>query len=204
MSITKPVLAIDCDDVLLHYVPAVAEWHNQVYGTQLSLSDFTSFQFSQVWGGDSASTLDKVNLFSTTEEYKQLKCIEGAKSALEQLHQHVDLIVITARFPDRAQITQQWLDSNFPGLITKVYYTFDKASVCEQLNAYAIIDDSASNIAKCQHVVQKAILFDHEQSYLWNKDTCNLDPNKFVRAHSWQEVVNILIPSTTIHSSRLK
>lgn len=202
---SKPVLAIDCDDVLLHYVPAVVEWHNQVYATQLTLNDFTSFQFSRIWGGDNDGTVEKVKRFSETEEYEQLQCIEGAKQALEELSKYYELNVVTARFPDRAEITQRWIDTNFPGLIHKIYYTFDKATACQQLNAYALIDDSVSNIAKCQQVVTKSILFDHNQTYLWNKDVSNLDSKKFVRAHSWKEIVDILAPPAqqTIHTSSL-
>jgi len=37
---TKPLIAIDMDDVLCQTNASVAEWHNETYGTDMSLDKF--------------------------------------------------------------------------------------------------------------------------------------------------------------------
>jgi hypothetical protein len=45
---TKPVLAIDVDEVLGRFVPVLAEFHNATYSTTLTADDFHSYNFVEV------------------------------------------------------------------------------------------------------------------------------------------------------------
>lgn len=45
----KPVVAVDIDEVLAHFVPALAEFHNHKFGTDLTADDFHSYSFAEVW-----------------------------------------------------------------------------------------------------------------------------------------------------------
>jgi hypothetical protein len=38
----KPVVAVDVDEVLAQFVPALVQWHNRVHGTELSVETFFS------------------------------------------------------------------------------------------------------------------------------------------------------------------
>ena len=44
----KPVLAVDIDEVLARFTPAVIQFHNDNYGSNLKLDDFHSYEFYQV------------------------------------------------------------------------------------------------------------------------------------------------------------
>jgi hypothetical protein len=57
---TKPIIAVDIDEVLAYFVPAVALFHNETYSTDLTAESFFSYEFTEVWGGTSDETCDKV------------------------------------------------------------------------------------------------------------------------------------------------
>ena len=44
----RPVVAVDCDEVLCQFVPAMAAYHNHHHGTNLTLADFHSYRFCEV------------------------------------------------------------------------------------------------------------------------------------------------------------
>ena len=62
----KPVVAVDIDEVLALFIPALAEFHNEVYGgkdgniANLSAASFVSYEFHNVWGGTKEECSDKV------------------------------------------------------------------------------------------------------------------------------------------------
>lgn len=45
---TKPILAIDVDEVLALFIPALATFHNSEYQTQLEAEHFHSYEFHKV------------------------------------------------------------------------------------------------------------------------------------------------------------
>jgi hypothetical protein len=47
----RNTIAVDIDEVLGLFVPALCDFHNETYGTTLSPADFTSYRFCDVWGG---------------------------------------------------------------------------------------------------------------------------------------------------------
>ena len=46
-----PIVAVDLDECLGKFVPPLAEFHNEAYGTSLQLKDFHSYHFCQVGSG---------------------------------------------------------------------------------------------------------------------------------------------------------
>ena len=65
MSPTKPVLAIDVDEVIAYFIPSLADFHNETYGdTVLTAQSFFSYDFCKVWGGSLEDSYIKVCLFT--------------------------------------------------------------------------------------------------------------------------------------------
>lgn len=59
----KAIIAVDVDEVLAYFMPALAKYHNETYGgVQLTSDSFTSYEFHNVWGGTKEETLSKVQL----------------------------------------------------------------------------------------------------------------------------------------------
>lgn len=60
-STSKPVLAVDVDEVLAHLIPTLADFHNEHYGgDQLTSESFKGHEFHRVWGGSREETSKKV------------------------------------------------------------------------------------------------------------------------------------------------
>lgn len=58
---SKPVLAVDVDEVLGFFIPALAEFHNEAYpGFNLTPDSFHSYDFCKVWGGTVEDSYKKV------------------------------------------------------------------------------------------------------------------------------------------------
>lgn len=197
---TKPVLAVDCDDVLCHYVPALLQWHNKEYHTTYALEDVKTFRLEDFWGGDAKQTVQKINAFSATEQYKRLLPIAGALQALHELKRKYTLVIVTARnFAKTAEATERWIEVHLPDLFSSIHYSSDKASVCKELNAVALIDDSVRNITSCAAVLPKVILFTNEDQYAWTKDA--VLPNLNI-CRNWQEITTLLMSESRIISAR--
>ena len=45
----KPVIAVDLDEVLGQFVPAIVAFHNATYGSSYTAEDFFSYRFADVW-----------------------------------------------------------------------------------------------------------------------------------------------------------
>ena len=48
----KPVVAVDIDEVLGGFLPALIDYYNHSYNTKFTLDDFHSYRFAEVWGGN--------------------------------------------------------------------------------------------------------------------------------------------------------
>jgi len=48
-AMTKPIIAIDCDDVIVGSAPYILQHYNTTYGTTLDISDFYSEDLT-LWG----------------------------------------------------------------------------------------------------------------------------------------------------------
>lgn len=59
---TKPVLAVDVDEVIAFFIPSLAVFHNEVYGGDVPLTaqSFFSYDFCKVWGGSVEDSYVKV------------------------------------------------------------------------------------------------------------------------------------------------
>lgn len=44
----KPILAIDIDEVLAHFIPMLATYHNDLYDSSLTADSFVSYSFHEV------------------------------------------------------------------------------------------------------------------------------------------------------------
>src|SRR3989339_79251 len=60
------LIGIDIDDVLLHFTPALIEYHNHTYKTSLTYDQFKSPNFWEVWGGTKEESRKKVDDFFKT------------------------------------------------------------------------------------------------------------------------------------------
>ncbi|KAK7468584.1 hypothetical protein VKT23_003088 [Stygiomarasmius scandens] len=158
-----PVIAVDLDDVLSQTNLKVAEWHNKVHGTSMTLADFYYYYYwkNPYWGG-LQETFDKVREFYETKQIFEATPVPGAREGVNTLRDMgFRLVIVTARSTDVKEESWKWVQKWFPGVFDTVVCTgqfkdankaghevttkLSKAQVCADLNARLLIDDSAEN-----------------------------------------------------------
>lgn len=145
------VIAFDLDDILSYHVETLAEWHNENYGTNLTIEDFKTHNFWMDWGGTKEEAIQKVIAFFNSDHGKKTKVMAGAKEGIDYLKQREELVITTAKLDELKQHTLDWVNENFPGCFSQVLFTnnlarndkplFNKTNACLKLNVKFIVED---------------------------------------------------------------
>jgi hypothetical protein len=121
--------------------------------------------------------------------------IAGAKAVLGQLHDRYRLVAVTSRRAELSEITREWLDSNYPGLIDEVIHSgfygkgnvddhkMTKTEILLGIGAQYLIDDMPKHCLSAAEAGISTILFGN---YGWNRDV-EL-PDGVVRCKDWNAV----------------
>ncbi|KAF8898466.1 hypothetical protein BD779DRAFT_1484082 [Infundibulicybe gibba] len=166
-STTGPVIAIDLDDVLSQTNEEVASWHNEMYGTNMDISQFYYYYYwkNPFWGTP-AETFTKVKEFYSANRIHKANTVPGAREGAQTLRDMgYRLIIVTARSPDIADRSWEWVNQHFPHIFDSVICTgqfkdadktghevvtkLSKSQVCAELKARVLIDDSLENAMQC-------------------------------------------------------
>ncbi|KAH9853054.1 hypothetical protein C2E23DRAFT_868248 [Lenzites betulinus] len=191
----RPVIAVDMDDVLSQTNDAVAKWHNDTYGTKMTLDDFYYYYYwmNPYWGNPT-ETVQKVEKIWETDYLEKAPAVPGAyEGVLHLKNLGFRLVVVTARQPRELDRSLGWLDAHFPGLFETVICTgqsqetladehelvtkLSKADVCRRIGAKFLVDDSAENALKCATADPPVpvLLFG---DYAWNRHAAHYDDVK--------------------------
>lgn len=202
----KPLIGIDCDDVLLNFVETFILWHNKKYGTTAKLTDHTTYYFFSSLGINEEESAQRVAAFGLTQTYHNLPPMPGAKAFLQELSKHATLVVITARQHHHAEITKRNIEMHFPGLISRIIHAprlegpdadIVKARICAQEGIAVLIDDNHANLAHCAAHTPRVPGIIYTQP--WNQQViCD----KTRRGHTHEEIIKhvLEILETTTHT----
>lgn len=192
---TKPLVAIDIDDVLAHHAKAMVAYSNSVYGTNLTIDDYSE-HWSNMWKIDHAQTKIRADKYHQTDDMLHYEHNQDADAVLRALSKTHRLIIVTARRNDVIGITEQWVNKHFDGIfeaihhagiwdssITDESYTATKADLCASLGVNYLVDDQSKHCNAAAQAGIQAIMFG---DYPWNKHD-ELHPN-VVRCHDWAAV----------------
>ncbi|GAW03394.1 had-superfamily hydrolase [Lentinula edodes] len=148
---SRPVIAVDLDDVLSQTNAEVARWHNEQYGTNMTLNDFYYYYYWKARPTDLSYCETQFNL-------RGIEPLLGRKLGLDQ--SMVSRVICTGQFKDATKDGHE--------IVTKL----SKAQVCADLKARLLIDDSSENALQVSTSSSAAtpptpvLLFGH---YEWNK-----------------------------------
>ncbi|KAH9945618.1 hypothetical protein B0H21DRAFT_429036 [Amylocystis lapponica] len=163
----KPIIAVDLDDVLSQTNKVVMEWHNDTYGTNLTLDEcYYYYYWKNPHWGTPDETFRKVEEFYQTGRLDSAPRIEGAVEGVLTLRDMgFRLVVVTARQRRELERSMAWLHSNFGDAFETMICTgqsqetladehdaltkLSKAEVCRKIGARLMIDDSVENALKC-------------------------------------------------------
>ncbi|EIW86468.1 hypothetical protein CONPUDRAFT_86438 [Coniophora puteana RWD-64-598 SS2] len=166
-----PVIAVDLDDVLSQTNEVVSQWHNEAFGSKVTLDNFYYYYYwKNPYWGTPLETHTKVRDFYTTGRIFDAIPVPGAKEGVMALrNMGYRLVVVTARGNDWHTSSWAWVEKHFPGLFHSLICTgqfansgpkqangsvftatkLSKADVCIDLGAKVLIDDSIENALSC-------------------------------------------------------
>lgn len=195
----RVTVAVDVDEVLAHFLPALIEYHNTEHGTELELSDFHSYRFSDVWGGSSEETIRKVHHFFESVWFHEMPVVRGARATLERHMDSFNYVVVTSRQHSIERQTRLWLQRNFPGLFSDILFgnhygltgkKRSKPELCRSVGAQLLIDDNISYARECAASGMRVIMFDWDRQYRYSAYDPDEDPlpDTVLHVHSWGAV----------------
>jgi 5'(3')-deoxyribonucleotidase len=189
----KEVLAVDIDEVLFPFMPEFVKFHNQEYGTQLTAGDFYCYDFDAVLGLPTLEVTNRIVDF-IQRDWLHVPPIEAAEESIIRLADRFDLAVVTARERLSEKATRVWLDNYFIDLIgshnflghygASIEKPRTKVSVCKELGAVALIDDSIRHTSECPREGVEGVLFG---DYAWNQAPSL--PDGVTRCEDWEKTV---------------
>ena len=192
----KKIIAVDIDDTIGNTAEEFVRYSNDMWGTSLTEEDFDE-DWAKVWGTDYEETVRRAHLIHEEDPrlFLQIGVKDHSFEVLSQLARSYTIVCATSRRRSIAPITKEWLDVNYPGIFSSLYFSgiFDeqrtgsalltKAELLREIGADYLIDDQLKHCRAAVDNDMRAILFG---TYTWNQDD-NL-PESVTRCHDWLEV----------------
>ena len=194
---SKPIIAVDFDDVICEFNRCYAEHHNQEYGTSVQYKDIWSFDMPTIWNLDIKIINTRVRWFCHQRHHTITVCPEAA-SVLPRLAQTHELHIVTSRCESLCDITTAWLQSNQLNVFSKLHFTNglgslhpdrkrSKLSVCHEIGALCLIEDAAANAEATAEGGVPVLLPDRP----WNRLTRKHE--LITRAAGWTHIEQIVL-----------
>jgi FMN phosphatase YigB (HAD superfamily) len=194
---SKPIIAVDADDTLFDENTAVRLFHNAKYGTSHTADDylrpgaFDTF-WEHIWNTDKPETIRRYEEFIDYKLEHPIPPLPGALEAVQKLKQQYELVIVTSRDQRAVDMTHRALLEHYPNVFQDVHFVSlwgkgekaTKATICEEIGAAYLIDDSYEHCLLVAEAGIRAIVFGR---YGWNR-TQALGPG-MVRAENWQAVL---------------
>lgn len=195
---SKPIIAIDCDDTIINTASNFLDYYNNTFGTNVELKDYYSSDLS-LWKADRETFDARVHSYLNSADYQNITPFDDAINVIDQLSDKFELHIVTARPDSLVDITKSMLQLHFPDKFNSIIFTNDlsskkrtKAEVCNELSASYLIDDHIHHAEiAAEHGISVLLFGD----YPWN-ETSNLHAN-IQRVQNWHQIQDILLKSTT-------
>lgn len=191
------ILAVDIDDVLAQFMPALIRFHNDSYGSQLTMDDFHSYDFHRVWGGSPSECQDKMDAFFDSHYFVDgIEPMQGSRDTLEALKRlGYELHIVTSRQYKVAEHTMTWIRKYYDNVFSDVHMGNhyartgthrSKSQICKDIGAKLLIDDSSRYANECAAAGIPVILYGN---YAWNTDEVTSSVPCIRRCASWSTVL---------------
>ncbi|XP_039145255.1 uncharacterized protein LOC120282500 [Dioscorea cayenensis subsp. rotundata] len=202
----KIVVAVDVDEVLGSFLPAVNKFIADRYSLNHSLADYFVYEFYKIWNCSPAEADIRVHEFFETSYFKMgIHPIPGAKHILQSLSLFCNLYVVTSRQNAIKDQTLEWIEKHYPGLFQEVHFgnyfalngqSRSKSEICRSLGAQVLIDDNPQFALECAEAGTKVLLFDYDNSYPWCKSGTAASHPQVTIVQNWREVKQHLLSWT--------
>ncbi len=186
------IIGVDIDEVLADFIPELLDYHNELYGTNLTKDKIHSYNLCNFFGGTREEVLKKVYDFYETHSFKNLSIVSGSQEGIQALSENNKLVIITSRPPITQEITTVWLQKHFLNKFFSIHFTDElvkkegnkikKSDICIDLGVDIMIEDSLKNALECASIGIKVLLLDCP----WNQSEDLAEG--ITRVKSWEEI----------------
>ena len=187
------IIGLDLDDVLFDFTPGLHAYHNRFYDTSFELEDFKQ-NLAEMWGCSKEEERKRIFDFYSSQEHWDSLPVFGAVEGINNLRQHHDITIITAKPEALKDKTLEWLGRHFPQTFEQIHFTNQyhgsglrrtKGEVCRGLGISIFVDDFIHNAEDVANAGIRTLLFDAP----WNQGEIN---PLVTRVYSWDEITDIL------------
>lgn len=196
----QPTIAIDIDDVLAQGTESIRLQVNKLLGINLQPEhyaipgDYWRY-YERVWTEHGiANKVDwSVLDAQMVIDQSHMPAFPEARRVLGELAKKYKLVVVTARNISWEAATKVWLDTQFPGVFSGVFFAGrldspkSKGEICAELGVSWLIDDNVDHAHTAVEQGVKVILFG---DYGWHKG--REIHETVVRCKDWQDVSDYL------------
>ena len=191
---TKPIIAIDVDDVLADHAKQFVEFSNKRWNTNLTVEDYDE-HWAAMWQIDNEETERRAAEFHSSKTINQYNSDESALEVLKELSEVFSLVILTSRRLEIEKETRAWIQSRYPNIFSDIYFsgiweTIDgeahrrtKADLCVTLGVSYLIDDQLKHCLGAAERGVDGLLFG---KYSWNKSSKL--PSRVTRVQDWHAV----------------
>jgi uncharacterized HAD superfamily protein len=164
---SKPIIAVDVDDVLSAQNEAIRLFGNKKYGHSHTKEDFLVegeywTYWERIWGVDPEEGQRRLDDFHAAEGTMNQELMPDAEYVLRMLKKDYELVIVTGRKSHFTEITHRWLNKHLPDIFIDVKFVdiwhpsekLTKAEVCKEIGAGYLIDD---NVEHCTLAAQEGV-----------------------------------------------
>ena len=168
-------IAIDVDEVLVHLLKPMAKRR----GVKLPENKKYNYLYREVFNCTEEESQVILRDFYMSEDFRNLKPIEGSQLAMNNLNMIFDkMYIITGRQEIVREPTEIWIEHFFPGVFDDVIlrnsftpHEVKKSDICRALNIGLIIDDNKGICDQCIEAGTDALNFVGDEIYPWCEES---------------------------------
>lgn len=141
-------IALDLNDTLVDTIAALLDFIEESRGYRVDDARLATYQL----GEDEKQTIEIVDGFYDAPAHQRIAAAPGALDACRSLKDAgFELVVVTARKPEAAAVTNALIERLFPGVFAGVHavgHHPDKVKALRAVGARLLIDDNARQIRR--------------------------------------------------------
>ena len=174
-------IAIDFDETLFPTLDKVVESYNKIHGTNIELTQITTYNLHDSLHADVADEL--LELFVDKSVYDNLQPYKGAIRAIKTLaEQGHEIYIATSTDVRNMEWKEELLQKHFPFIPKKSLIRIHNKAL---LNVDVLVDDKMDNL---KSTFADRICFDQP----WNQDEDADYVYSIYRIHHWGEIINVI------------
>lgn len=189
-------IAVDIDDTLAEFAPAVIEYSNRTWGMNLTIDNYSE-NWADMWNVTPEERKRRGDAVESSNIQATLRHDEDAVRVLRELKDNYRLVVVSSRPAHLQQVSIEWIGRHYPGIFDGIHFAdmwnnranihlahlATKAEICQELGVDYLIDDQPKHCIGVASVGIPTILFG---DYPWNRH--DMIPETVVRAYTWRDV----------------